>query len=122
MNLQIAFLLGGVAGGGHDNAVSEHMRNGLWHVVGASGWLALEPEATQIRTTEKVRAFGTELRALAPLSGAYLNENDWAEPDWQTSFFGSNFARLRDIKLRVDPRGMLLCHNCVGSNETALWL
>ena len=119
VNLQIALLLGGAAGGTHDNAVSEHMRKGLWHVVGASGWIALEPDSIQIRTMEKVRAFGSELRDLAPLSGAYLNENDWLEPQWQNSFFGTKFARLLQIKARVDPTGLFQCHNCVGSNDTA---
>ena len=119
VNLQIVLLLGGAAGGAHDNAVSKWMRGGLWHVVAASGWLPAEPDALQTRTISKVRAYGDELRRLVPNSGAYLNEDDWLEPGWQDSFFGDNYARLLGVKRSVDPRGVFQCHNCVGSNGTS---
>ena len=99
-----------------DNAVSDHMRAGLWHIVGASGWLGAEaPDSIQQGAINRVRAFGGALRALVPASGAYLNENDWAEPDWQASFFGSAYGRLLRIKRAVDPTGVFTCHQCVGS-------
>ena len=103
INLQIVLLLGGVAGGPHTdnpNAVSEWMRAGLWHVVAATGWVPAEPAALQKEATAKVRAYGGELRRLVPASGAYLNENDWDEPDWQRSFWGADgsYERLLRVK------------------------
>ncbi|KAF2454169.1 FAD binding domain protein [Lineolata rhizophorae] len=57
------------------------------------------------------------LRQLSPGSGAYFNEADPAEPDWQYTFFGQNYARLRTVKERYDPEGLLWCYSCVGSEE-----
>jgi hypothetical protein len=55
------------------------------------------------------------------LKGAYLNENDWLEPNWEASFFGdaATYERLLAVKQAVDPNGMFTCHQCVGStNDT----
>ena len=118
LNIQVVLLLGGAAGGKHDNSVSEWMRGGLWHVVAASGWLPIEPDVVQRYIIGRVRNYGDELRRLVPHSGAYLNENDWAEPRWEDSFFGGNYARLLAIKRRVDPADMFRCRHCVGSEGT----
>ena len=119
VNMQIALVLGGAAGGAHSStAVSSHMRHGMWHVVGATGWVPLEPDALQRAAMKKVRSFGDSLRKLAPASGAYLNENDWLEPGWQDSFFGGSYARLLATKRSVDVKGLLECHQCVGSHDT----
>jgi len=37
------------------------------------------------------------------------------EPDWQYSAFGANYPRLKAIKDRYDPEGVLYCWHCVGS-------
>ena len=120
INLQIVLLLGGAAGGAHDNAVSSWLRQGLWHVVAASGWALFEPEALQQAAIERVRACGDELRELVRGSGAYLNENDWREPRWQASFFGEPavYARLLAVKRALDPHETFHCRNCVGDNDT----
>ncbi|CAG8952006.1 hypothetical protein HYFRA_00000742 [Hymenoscyphus fraxineus] len=43
------------------------------------------------------------LRKLAPDMGTYINEGSVTEPNWQTSFWGSNYARLSKIKAQLDP-------------------
>ncbi|KAL6886661.1 hypothetical protein HDV57DRAFT_508676 [Trichoderma longibrachiatum] len=49
--------------------------------------------------------------------GAYQNEADVYEPDPIGSFWGEqNYARLLDIKKRLDPDNLLSCWNCVGWN------
>lgn len=55
------------------------------------------------------------LRKLSPETGAYFNEADSYEPEWQKAFFGENYERLRDIKRKYDPRDVLWCRRCVGS-------
>lgn len=57
------------------------------------------------------------LKSLAPESGAYFNEADPYDPNWQYTFWGKNYPRLRAIKKRVDPDGLLWCVSCVGSEE-----
>lgn len=58
------------------------------------------------------------LRELAPNSGAYVNEADPTEPNWQRAFWGSNYPRLLNLKKKWDPDGVFWCRPCVG-NE--LW-
>ncbi|KAF9559405.1 hypothetical protein EC968_006614, partial [Mortierella alpina] len=57
------------------------------------------------------------LRDITPGSGAYLNEADPAEPEWQSNYFGSNYPRLKKVKDSVDPQGLFLCNKCVGSED-----
>ncbi|KAI3335440.1 hypothetical protein F4824DRAFT_489622 [Ustulina deusta] len=56
------------------------------------------------------------LRKLAPDMGAYVNENNPSEPDWQHTFWGENYERLLEIKRAVDPEDVLWCHPCVGND------
>ncbi|KAF9979357.1 hypothetical protein BGZ73_000051 [Actinomortierella ambigua] len=57
------------------------------------------------------------LRTAIPGSGSYINEADPFEPDWQDSFFGSNYPRLLELKRKYDPEGLFTCNRCVGSEE-----
>lgn len=60
---------------------------------------------------------GKLLKELAPSGGAYINEDDAFNPDWQMDFFGThdNYESLRRVKDQVDPDGQLWCVSCVGS-------
>jgi hypothetical protein len=60
------------------------------------------------------------LRTLDPDSGAYINEADPYEPNWQQAFWGSNYERLLEIKRKVDPADVLWCQPCVGSENWEL--
>ena len=52
----------------------------------------------------------------APLSGTYFHETDYDEPSWQRANWGDvTYARLRAVKDAYDPRGLFVCHHCVGS-------
>lgn len=63
---------------------------------------------------EQMRNF----RAETPGAGAYFNEADYFEPNWQETFWGKeNYDRLYDIKKTWDPNGIFYCHNCVGSED-----
>ena len=76
------------------------------------------------------------LKKLTPNSGAYINEvcgsslsmspsqlshaNDCTqgflfEKEWQKTFWGDNYERLLKIKKKVDPKNVLVCFPCVGS-------
>lgn len=62
-----------------------------------------------------VRSAMKALRACAPEAGAYVNECDYFQPDWQRAFWGPNYPRLARIKRRYDPRGLFFVHHGVGS-------
>jgi FAD/FMN-containing dehydrogenase len=63
----------------------------------------------------RVQAAMTALRAAAPGTGAYLNECDYFQENWQQAFWGPNYPRLAAVKSRYDPNGLFTVHHGVGS-------
>lgn len=78
-----------------------------------------QPPVTSPARTARDAALTAQLgiwRSVTPTSGAYMNEADYGEPDWQTSFFGSeNYAVLLQTKRRHDPWGVFWAPRTVGS-------
>ena len=54
---------------------------------------------------------------LAPDAGCYFAESDFFEPDWQHSYWGSNYPRLLAAKDAYDPDGLFFVHHGVGSER-----
>ena len=65
----------------------------------------------------RVQAAMAALRAAAPETGAYVNECDYFQADWQNAFWGPNYPRLSHIKHRYDPDGLFTVHHGVGSES-----
>ena len=63
----------------------------------------------------RVTAAMAALRSVAPDTGAYLNECNYFEADWQRRFWGPHYARLLAIRNQVDPDGLFVVHHGVGS-------
>jgi FAD/FMN-containing dehydrogenase len=55
------------------------------------------------------------VEAATPGAGAYINEGDFQQRDWQRVFFGGNYERLRVVKRRYDPKGLFWNSIAVGS-------
>lgn len=56
------------------------------------------------------------MKRQAPHTGAYMNEADRLDPDWETDFYGpGNYEKLLSIKNKRDPGGVFYCPTCVGS-------
>jgi hypothetical protein len=53
------------------------------------------------------KANANSLRALAPDTGAYVNEAYVLNPNWKQTFWGSNYAKLSTLKDKYDPSGLL---------------
>jgi len=58
-----------------------------------------------------------QLRAVAGDNGAYVSESSYFQRDWQQAYWGSNYARLAQIKQKYDPDGLFFVHNGVGSEQ-----
>lgn len=55
------------------------------------------------------------LLRVAPGAGSYFSESNFFEPDWQASFWSSNYPRLAEVKQTYDPDGLFFVHHGVGS-------
>ncbi|QKX55465.1 uncharacterized protein TRUGW13939_02558 [Talaromyces rugulosus] len=55
------------------------------------------------------------LTAVAPETGAYLNEANLQQHHWQRAFYGANYDRLRRIKKIYDPQDLFFANTAVGS-------
>lgn len=68
-----------------------------------------------VRQDDMVRRVLPAMEAATPGSAVYLNEGNWAQPDWQRAFYGANYERLLQIKNKYDPQGLLYALTAVGS-------
>lgn len=68
--------------------------------------------AEQDRITREVQPV---IEAATPGAGAYMNEADYQQPNFQDTFYGSNYPALLDIKKSRDPHDLFYVRNGVGS-------
>jgi FAD/FMN-containing dehydrogenase len=74
-----------------------------------------EPDvATARKEAAAIDKATEELRRVSG-SGSYVSESNYFERDWQSSFWGSNYPRLRAAKNQYDPEGLFFVHHGVGS-------
>lgn len=59
------------------------------------------------------------MRAIAPDTGAYMNEADRLDPLFLQDFYGGSLKKLQDVKAKYDPTSVFYCPTCVGSNHWA---
>ncbi|KAK9693063.1 hypothetical protein K7432_014073 [Basidiobolus ranarum] len=121
-NKEIPILGHLVAGGAvshskEETSVLPAWRDALWHIVVSNGWSDNSTIAEQHEIARNITRTTKFLRDITPGSGSYLNEADVNEPEWQQSFFGNNYPRLKVIKMKYDPSGLFMCRKCVGSEE-----
>ncbi|KAF1350566.1 hypothetical protein EJ07DRAFT_169102 [Lizonia empirigonia] len=72
----------------------------------AAGWKASDDTLNEIMAP---------LRDVSPAGGAYGNEANIGEPDWQQAFWGKNYLRLLELKKKYDPTELFYVHHGVGS-------
>ncbi|TPX14044.1 uncharacterized protein E0L32_000438 [Thyridium curvatum] len=100
-----------------NNAVTPAWRNTLAHVMLGALW---GPNATPQDIADASKTLTARLqtwRDVSPGAGAYMNEADANEPDFQQSFYGSNYQRLYALKQQYDPWGLFYAPTAVGSED-----
>lgn len=102
-----------------DSAVHPAWRTALSHMMIVRGWAPGTPASRQREIQREVTGVQVPLlKGLAldgEVMGAYLNEADGAEPDFQEAFWGSNYEKLLGVKRKWDPRGVFVVRRGVGS-------
>lgn len=100
------------------SALNPAWRKTITHIAFGRGWAPnatlAEQRAVQDRLTNVEIPI---LKGLEEGMGAYLNEADALEADFQQSFWGENYARLYRIKQHVDPEGLFIARRGVGSED-----
>ncbi|KAI5866128.1 FAD-binding domain-containing protein [Durotheca rogersii] len=101
-----------------DSAANPAFRRAVIHadLFDPTALRGLGPAAFQAAHARLAAALD-EWRAASPGAGAYINESDVEEPDWQQAFFGGGdrYARLLAVKHRRDPWGVFYAPTTVGS-------
>ncbi|KAJ7196212.1 FAD-binding domain-containing protein [Mycena pura] len=96
-------------------SVTPAWRDALWHLGVGATWSYNSSVADIRAALASVHDFVREdLTALAPDSGAYMNEADVYESNYEYTYWGTNYERLLAIKKKYDPHGLLDCWRCVG--------
>ncbi|TGJ84772.1 hypothetical protein E0Z10_g3956 [Xylaria hypoxylon] len=104
------------AEGAVPNSVLPAWRDAAINVILSTAW----PEGADLGAMDKLANIMTQtcvpaLTKLAPDSGAYLNEADPNQPNWQKALYGINYNRLLAIKNKYDPRHVFYATTAVGS-------
>jgi hypothetical protein len=110
---------GAVARNTSDTAINPAWRRTLIHMTTGVAW---DPTMTSYEEQKEIYRNLTEvdvalLKSLEPDMGAYLNEADPNEADFQQSFWGANYPRLYAIKKVWDPTGFFIVRLGVGSED-----
>ncbi|KAH8883264.1 FAD-binding domain-containing protein [Thozetella sp. PMI_491] len=99
------------------NAVLPAWREALMHVGLAMEWSFDPSDWGQMLANQALmtKTIIPAIEAITPGSGAYINEADFQQPNFQEVFFGSNYDRLLEIKRKYDPDGLFWSLKGVGS-------
>lgn len=99
-----------------DNAVLPAWRDAMIQLQLITNWDSNAPwsnmEAAQQQMTNE---FMPKIEAVTPGSGSYMNEADFQQPNWQSTFYGPNYAKLKSIKKKYDPQDLFYNIKSVGS-------
>ncbi|KAI6008074.1 hypothetical protein EDC04DRAFT_901990 [Pisolithus marmoratus] len=69
------------------------------------------------KLTDQTKAQIRDMYDLTPGDGTYFNEASLYEINWQYTFFGSHYCKLKEIKDKYDPYRLFVVAEGVGSEE-----
>ena len=105
------------SGDASGSSVHPAWRNSYWLIGGSIEYAWNATRAEREQAARAIQQHSIDLVALAPDGCAYPNEaNPWQQ-NWESEFWGSNYARLAAIKQKYDPKSLLNCWRCVGFKE-----
>ncbi|KAJ7878439.1 FAD-binding domain-containing protein [Mycena leptocephala] len=123
-------ILGNLVAGGQvsananlSSAVNPAWRTAKTHLIVGNNW---DDSATLEEIDALRKEFQTNQVAIleqlsGPKAGSYSNEADMLEPNYQTTFYGPNYAKLTAIKSKYDPLDLFIVNSGVGSERWDEW-
>ncbi|KAF2149665.1 FAD-binding domain-containing protein [Myriangium duriaei CBS 260.36] len=121
--LPYATLGGAVANGSSNIGLNPAWRKAVMHFIAVdyTGAGAVEDVATIEAAYANMQKVAIPLiDPISSSSGAYLNEAAYNEPNPQNTFWGSNYNKLKAIKIKYDPTNVFWCNPCVNSEALSL--
>ncbi|KAF2832355.1 FAD-binding domain-containing protein [Ophiobolus disseminans] len=104
------------AGSSATTSVHPAWRNAIVHATLTLPWDFNAPWSDAIATQNKMTNEIIPLvEAATPGSGSYVNEADFRQPNFQTTFWGANYNQLLNIKRKWDPSNLFYVTVGVGS-------
>ncbi|KAK8047898.1 FAD binding domain containing protein [Apiospora saccharicola] len=104
--------------GFYSNAVFPLWRSSLLNCVFSYVWDFTRPWEEMLgRQKILTEVLMPQVQEATPGGGAYLNEANFQQSDWQETFYGANYPRLRSIKRAYDPEGILYARTGVGAED-----
>ncbi|KAK4085134.1 CAZyme family AA7 [Trichoderma aggressivum f. europaeum] len=101
---------------GVNNAVFPVWRTTTVHLQIGTPWNNTAPWSQMLADQKTItNEYVPQLTAVTPGSGAYMNEGDFQQPNFQQTFFGSNYNTLLSIKKKYDPNSLFYGLRLVGS-------
>lgn len=76
-----------------------------------------EPNIDAHKKAVEINKAITELLKVVPNAGSYVSESNYFQENWQQSFWGTNYNKLKKVKKKYDPDGLFFVHHGVGSEE-----
>lgn len=100
-------------------AVNPYIRDALFNAFLGVPISYTDPAANKAAQDQITNDFLPALAALTPNGGAYVNEADVYQPDFQSVFYGDHYERLLSIKRQYDPTDAFYAKTGVGSDRWA---
>lgn len=91
-------------------------RSTLVHALLSTPWDSTKPWDDMVKLQELMtNVIMPEVEAATPGSGAYVNEADFRQPNFQDTFWGDNYKDLLKTKRKWDPENFFFVPKGVGS-------
>ncbi|KAF8912207.1 FAD-binding domain-containing protein [Gymnopilus junonius] len=100
---------------GSDTSVNPVWRTSLYQVILVNTWFFNSQLADRKAAYAASTTAANFLRDITPTSGAYQNEADIHEPNFEQAFWGTSlYNKLLAIKNKYDPKRIFDCWQCIG--------
>ncbi|KAJ6598360.1 hypothetical protein DFH09DRAFT_1394555 [Mycena vulgaris] len=105
------------------SAVHPAWRTAKTHLIVVNLWTDATPlaDVKALRNKFQITQLPIMEQISGPNAGAYSNEADVLEPNFRTTFFGPNYAKLSGIKRKYDPADLFIVPAGVGSERWDQW-
>jgi hypothetical protein len=101
------------------SSVNPHLREALVSIAFGLPINYTHFEQNEVSMDVITNDFVEKMKEAVPNGGAYLNEADINDPDWQQNFYGGLYDRLDEVKRKYDPKDIFYAKTAVGSHRWA---